>query len=57
MSGTVARTSSLRFVEGNLPTHVRRLDSIAVAQLCFYDVFLQALHECDDFITFLFGNL
>ena len=57
MSGTLARMSSVRPVEGNLPAHVRRLDSIAVAQLCFYNVFLQALHECDNLITFLLGNL
>jgi hypothetical protein len=57
MSGTIARTSSVRPVEGNLPTHVRRLDSIAVAQLCFHDVFFQALHERDDLITLLLGNL
>ena len=57
MSGTVVGTSSVRPVETNLPTHVRRLDSMLGTRLCFHDVFFQALHECDNLITFLFGNL
>jgi hypothetical protein len=57
MSGTRTCTSPVRSVEANLPMPVRRLNSNSGAHLYFYDVLFQALHECDNVITFLFGNL
>jgi hypothetical protein len=57
MRGAEARMSSVRPVEGNLPTHTRRQIPSRLPKLCFHYVGFQALHECDNVITFLLGNL